>query len=77
MYIRLIFCLLLGASWLVCENGRASETGFGAGLIAAQAQTFTLSGRVTEPPSGTGVGIANVTMTLTLNGNATHHPNQQ
>jgi len=60
--------LLLGASWLVCENGRASETGFGAGLIAAQAQTFTLSGRVTEPPSGTGVGIANVTMTLTLNG---------
>ncbi|MFN2532656.1 MAG: Calx-beta domain-containing protein [Pyrinomonadaceae bacterium] len=35
----------------------------------AQAQTFTISGHVSEPPSGTGVGIAGVTLVLTLNGN--------
>jgi len=37
-------------------------------LTAANAQTFTISGRVSEPPSVTGVGIAGVTVTLTLNG---------
>lgn len=68
MYRRLMFCLLLGVSWFVCENGILGEKGFAAGPVAAQAQTFTLSGRVTEPPSGTGVGIPNVTMNLTLNG---------
>jgi hypothetical protein len=35
---------------------------------AVAAQTFTISGRVSQPPSVTGVGIAGVTMTLTLNG---------
>ena len=37
----------------------------------AQAQSFTVSGRVTEPPSSTGVGIPGVTlvMTVTLDNN--------
>ncbi len=34
-----------------------------------QAQTFTISGRVSDPPSGTGVGIEGVTLTLTLDSN--------
>ncbi len=34
----------------------------------AQAQSFTVSGLVTEPPSGTGVGIPGVTLVMTLNG---------
>ncbi len=34
---------------------------------SAQAQSFTISGRVSDPPSGTGVGINGVTLTLTLN----------
>ena len=37
-------------------------------LATAQAQSFTVSGRVTEPPSGTGVGIPGVTLVMTLNG---------
>ena len=38
------------------------------GNSTARAQTgFTISGRVTEPPSGTGVGISEVTVTLTVN----------
>lgn len=37
-------------------------------FAAINAQTLTISGRVSEPPSVTGVGIAGVTMTLTLNG---------
>lgn len=35
--------------------------------VRAQGQTFIISGRVTQPPSATGVGIDAVTMTLTLN----------
>src|SRR6266496_1985430 len=42
---------------------------FGSSSARAQAQSFTISGRVTEPPAATGVGIAGVTMLLTLNGN--------
>jgi hypothetical protein len=37
-------------------------------LATAQAQSFTVSGRVTEPPSGTGVAIPGVTLVMTLNG---------
>jgi hypothetical protein len=37
-------------------------------LATAQAQSFTVSGRVTDPPSGTGVGIPGVTLVMTLNG---------
>jgi hypothetical protein len=39
------------------------------GRLTANAQgPFTIDGRVTEPPSATGVGISEVTLTLTLNG---------
>jgi hypothetical protein len=37
-------------------------------LATAQAQSFTVSGRVTDPPSGTGVGIPGVSLVMTLNG---------
>src|SRR5882762_8555604 len=37
-------------------------------LATAQAQSFTVSGRVTEPPSGTGVAIPGATLVMTLNG---------
>src|SRR6266576_3584629 len=40
-------------------------------VATAQAQSFTVSGFVTEPPSGSGPGIPGVTlvMTVTLDGN--------
>jgi hypothetical protein len=47
---------ILGASFLLLS------------FTAVNAQSLTISGRVSEPPSVTGVGIAGVTMTLTLNG---------
>src|SRR5258707_12547252 len=37
-------------------------------VATAQAQSFTVSGRVTEPPSNIGVGISGVTLVMTLNG---------
>ncbi|MBA3513718.1 MAG: carboxypeptidase regulatory-like domain-containing protein [Pyrinomonadaceae bacterium] len=40
-------------------------------LASAQAQSFTISGRVTDPPSGTGTGISGVTVSLVLNGGGT------
>ncbi len=36
----------------------------------AQAQTFTIDGRITNPPASTGVPIAGVTVTLVLNGSS-------
>ena len=40
-------------------------------VAATQAQTFSISGRVSDPPSGTGVGIEGVTLTLTLTRDST------
>lgn len=38
------------------------------GTASAQAQTFTISGRITNPPADTGTPISGVTVTLILNG---------
>lgn len=37
-------------------------------VVSAQSPSFTISGRVSEPPSGTGTGISGVTLSLVLDG---------
>jgi hypothetical protein len=67
MYRRAVFCLLLAAGWLVFENAIIPRAEVNSSLTPAQGQTFSIGGRVTEPPSEFGPAISGVTMTLIIN----------